>query len=169
MFRTARSGLMLVGLVLGASQPLDAQDRVTPKEAKGGEKQGEAWAEVPESFKHMKLPNWPLPTDLEQWQNKDRARTRQTLLRYLGEMPARPDPRKVKVLSKEEHDGYTLERFEFHNGVDMVVPGVILIPKERKGAVPAIIALHGHGSSKESVCTDAKNAQLVGPALARRG
>src|SRR5262245_17416267 len=169
MFRAAGSGLVLVGLFLGASQPADAQDRVTPKKAKGGRKQGEAWAEVPEAFKRMKLPAWPLPTDLEKWQRADRARTRQTLLRCLGEMPARPDPRKVKVLSKEEHDGYTLERFEFHNGVDVVVPGVILIPKNRKGPVPAVLALHGHGSSKESVCTDAKNGQFVGPMLAKRG
>ena len=61
MFRAARSGLMLVGLFLGASQPLGAQDRVTPRQAKGGEKQGEAWAEVPDSFKHMKLPDWLPP------------------------------------------------------------------------------------------------------------
>src|SRR5262249_20972568 len=66
-------------------------------------------------------------------------------------------------------DGYSVEGFELEKGVDMVVPGVILIPKERKGAAPAILALHGHGSSKESVCTDEKNQQLVGPALARRG
>ena len=48
------------------------------KEAKGGEKQGEAWAEVPESFKSMKIPEWPLPTDLKRWQETDRAKTRAT-------------------------------------------------------------------------------------------
>jgi hypothetical protein len=51
----------------------------------------------------------------------------------------------------------------------MVVPGILLIPKNLKGPAPAIIALHGHGSSKESVCTDLKNGQCVGPILARRG
>src|SRR5687768_16366393 len=129
MIRLAHAALV----ALACAAPLAAQDRVTPKAAKGGEKQGEAWAEVPESFKGMKIPNWPMPTDLKRWQDVDRAKTRETLLRCLGEMPPRPDPRKVKVVSKEEHDGYTLERFEFHNGVDMVVPGIILIPKERKG------------------------------------
>ena len=84
-------------------------------------------------------------------------------------MPPRPDPRKVKVVSKEDHGDYTLERFEFHNGVDMVVPGILLIPKDRKGPVPAIVGLHGHGSSKESICTDPKSSQLVGPLLARQG
>src|SRR5262249_59238353 len=84
-------------------------------------------------------------------------------------MPPRPDPAKVKVLSKEDQGDYVLERFEFHNGVDMVVPGLLLIPKNRKGPAPAVVALHGHGSSKESVCTDAKNSQVVGPLLAKKG
>jgi hypothetical protein len=35
-----------------------------------------------------------------------------------------------------DYDGYSLERFEFHNGVDSVVPGILLIPKERKGPCP---------------------------------
>ena len=87
----------------------------------------------------------------------------------LGEMPPRPDPAKVEVLSREEHDGYTLERFEFHNGVDMVVPGMLLLPKGRKGPAPAIVGMHGHGSSKENVCTNDKNAQCIGADLARRG
>ncbi len=160
-------GFAFLSLIAGPS--LNAQVRVTPKESKGGEKQGEAWVEVPESFKSMKIPEWPMPTDLKRWQDVDRARTRETLLRCLGELPARPDPRKVKVVSKEEHDDYTLERFEFHNGVDMVVPGILLVPKNRKGPVPAIIGLHGHGSSKESICTDAKSGQLIGPMLAKRG
>jgi dienelactone hydrolase len=148
---------------------LTAQVRVTPQQARGGQKQGEPWAEVPESFKHLKIPEWPLPTDLKRWQQTDRARTRETLLRCLGEMPPRPDPARVRILSKEDLGDYTLERFEFHNGVDMVVPGILLIPKQRKGPAPAVIGLHGHGSSKESVCTDPKSSQFIGPSLAKRG
>jgi dienelactone hydrolase len=168
MFRVALATLFLVLVFIGGL-PLNAQERVTPKEAKGGEKQGAAWAEVPDSFKNLKIPDWPVPTDLKRWQEGERPKTRETLLRCLGELPPRPDPRKVKVVSKEEHDGYTLERFEFHNGVDMVVPGILLIPKGRVGPAPTIIGLHGHGSSKESICTDPKSSQLIGPLLARRG
>jgi hypothetical protein len=169
MLRIGLTGFLFAVLVVVTGSPLAAQVRVTPKEAKGGEKQGEPWAEVPEGYKHLKIPEWPMPTDLKRWQAVDRAQTGSTLLRCLGELPPRPDPSRVKVVSKEDHDDYTLERFEFHNGVDMTVPGVLLIPKNRKGPVPAIVALHGHGSSKESVCTDVKNGQLVGPLLARRG
>jgi len=84
-------------------------------------------------------------------------------------MPPRPDPRKIKVVSKEDKDDYTIERIEFHNGVDMIVTGLVLIPKNRKSPAPAILALHGHGSSKESVCSEPKSVQLVGPQLAKRG
>jgi hypothetical protein len=116
MYRIAWAGLLLACLVLIGSLPLRAQVRVIPKEAKGGEQQGEPWAEVPETFRNLKIPDWPVPTDLKRWQEVDRARTHETLLRCLGEMPPRPDPRMVKVLSKEDHDDYFLERFEFHNG-----------------------------------------------------
>src|SRR5688572_25238056 len=98
----ARTLLIPVGLALAlglSSSSLPAQVRVTPKQAKGGEKQGEAWAEVPESFLSLKIPQWPLPTDLKRWQEVGRASTRQTLLQCLGEMPPRPDPGKVRVLS----------------------------------------------------------------------
>jgi dienelactone hydrolase len=146
-----------------------AHDRITPKSAKGGEKQGEPWAEVPEGFKSLKIPDWPLPKNLKQWQEADRDKTRQTLLQCLGEMPPRPDPKKVRVVAKEDMGDYIQETFEFHNGVDMVVPGYLLIPKNRKGPVPAVIGLHGHGSSKESICTDAKSGQYIGPMLAKKG
>jgi dienelactone hydrolase len=165
MLRIFLGPVVLLALISTAQ----GQVRVTPAAAKGGEKQGQPWAEVPEPFRGIKIPEWPLPTDVERWQNVDRAKTRGTLLACLGEMPARPDPRKVRVISKEDHGDYILERFEFDNGVDMTVPGVLLIPKNLKKPAPAIVALHGHGSSKESVCTDAKNSQLVGPLLAKKG
>src|SRR5258708_3779846 len=111
------AGAVAILAVLSLGTPLTAQVRVTPKEAKGGEKQGQPWAEVPESFRGLKIPEWPVPTDLKRWQEVDRAKTHATLLKLLGEMPPRPNPTKVKVISKEECDGYTLERFEFHNGV----------------------------------------------------
>jgi dienelactone hydrolase len=168
MFRMLPVLLLLSGALIAAPS-VPAQVRVTPKEAKGGEKQGEPWAAVPELFRGLKIPEWPLPTDLKRWQAADRAKTRATLLACLGDMPPRPDPAKVRVLSKDDMGDYTLERFEFHNGVDMIVPGILLVPKSRKGRVPAIIGLHGHGSSKESICTDAKSSQLIGPMLAKRG
>jgi len=162
--------LVWVGVLFVGVLSVGAQDRVVPKAPKGGEKQGEPWAEVPESFRAMKIPEWPLPTDLKRWQETDRAAIRATLLRCLGEMPPRPDPAKVKVVSREDVGDYTRERIEFHNGVDMVVTGILLVPKSAATKpAPAVVALHGHGSSAASCLTDEKSAQLVGPELAKRG
>jgi hypothetical protein len=164
LMRTLLGIALLTGTV-----PAAAQVREVPRQAKGGQPQGVPWAEVPETFRNIRIPDWPVPTDLAEWKTKNRAKTRVTLLALVGEMPPRPDPAKVRVVSKEDRGSYTLERFEFHNGVDMVVPGILLVPKRRTGRVPAIVALHGHGSSKESVCTDASHEQCVGPMLAEKG
>src|SRR5204863_9834039 len=125
--------------------------RVTRKESKGGPPSNQQWVDVPESFRSIPMPDWPLPTDLKKWEQSDRDKTRQTLLSLIGDMPARPDPKRVHIIKSEEHDGYRLERFQFHNGVDMVVPGIILIPSNLKAPAPTIVVLHGHSSSKESV------------------
>jgi dienelactone hydrolase len=165
MLRTLSALLLLLILQPAAT----GQIRITPGAAKGGTPQGNPWADVPASFREMKIPEWRLPTDRKRWVDVDRGKIRATLRHCLGEMPDRPDPRKVRVVSKKDQGDYIEERFEFDNGVDMTVPGIILIPKNRPQPCPAIIALHGHGSSKESVCTDAANQQFIGPSLARKG
>src|SRR5438552_3271 len=85
--------LVMLGIFLCST--LWAQERVTPRESKGGQKQGELWADVPESFRNVKIPSWPVPSDLKQWEHGERERTRATLLRCLGELPPRPDPARV--------------------------------------------------------------------------
>ena len=145
-----------------------AQERVKPAASKGGSRIGAMWEDVPEGFRDLKVPDWPVPTDLKQWTEKDRAATRATLLRLLGPMPPRPDPKKVKITSREKHDGYTLERFEFHNG-EMRVPGILLVPEGLKGPAPTIVGLHGHASSMETVCTDETKPSCIGPMMARKG
>ncbi|GAC1447909.1 MAG: alpha/beta hydrolase [Isosphaeraceae bacterium] len=157
-------------LVTFCVAPAWGQVRVKPRSAQGGEPQGKPWEAVPETFRNLKPPGWTVPSSREQWWRVDRARTREILLRLLGESPARPDPSKVEVVSRQERDGYTLERLRFHNGVDAIVTGLLLVPKgQGAGPAPAIVALHGHGSSKENVLTNEKNHECVGPALARKG
>jgi dienelactone hydrolase len=145
------------------------QVRVTPEKAKGGVKYAEPWVEVPETFRNLRIPEWPIPTDLKRWQEIDRPKTRAILLQCLGEMPPRPDPAKVRVLSREDHETYTLEKFEFHNGVDMVVPGILAIPKDRKGPVPVVIGMHGHSGSKGEYLPNPTNERSLGWMLVKRG
>src|SRR5712692_6005077 len=119
---------LAIACLLFAVSPVIAQERVKPKAAKGGNAFGEPWAEVPGEYKKLRIPEWSVPTDLKKWET-DRLEVRRTLLKCLGDLPKRPDPAKVIPTFKEERADYTIERFEFHNGVDQTVHGVLLIPK----------------------------------------
>lgn len=161
---------LLVGfVVLASAASVSAQLRITPEKSKGGTKWGEPWADVPESFRNLGVPDWPIPSDLKKWQEIDRPKTKATLLQLLGDMPARPSPSQVKVLSVEDKGEYTLERFEFFNGVDMKVPGFLAIPKKRQGKVPAIIGMHGHSGSKNEYLPNFENEYSLGAMLVKKG
>jgi dienelactone hydrolase len=163
-FRTAVA--LALFQALGTSSV--AQVRETPAAAKGGRKPDNP-ADVPESFRQWKRPDWRMPSDLESWQATDRAQVRATLVRLLGNLPPRPDPRRVEVIGREQREGYTIERFRFHNGVDMVVPGILMIPKGLKQPAPAIVGLHGHSGSKDQFCPPTRAGQPIGPMLVERG
>jgi dienelactone hydrolase len=160
--------LSIVLLSITLITPLAAQERVKPANAKGGQAFGEPWAEVPEIYKKIRIPDWPVPTDRQAWE-KDRVKVRATLMKCLGDMPARPDPRKVTITAKEDKGDYRIERFEFFNGVDQTVTGILLIPNGIKKPAPAIILAHGHSGSIDVLCINEKNSQCAGPDLARKG
>ncbi len=161
--------ILTIGMIfLAFAIPIAAQDRIKPASAKGGKTFGTPWADVPAEYKKLRIPDWPVPTSLAKWQD-DRLEVRKTLLKCMGDLPRRPDPRKVMLTFKEERADYTVQWFEFHNGVDQTVPGVLLIPKGAKKPGPAIILAHGHSGSKEILCIDEKNQQCVGPTLAKKG
>lgn len=157
--------LFVVSIVAVAA----AQERVVPAKAKGGFKYGEPFTEVPEPFRDLKIPEWPIPTDLARWQTSGRDEVRRVLLDCLGEMPARPDPKVVKVLSREDRGVFILERIEFFNGVDMAVPGILAIPKNRPGRLPVVIGMHGHSGSKGDYLPDPSNELSLGWMLVRAG
>lgn len=159
---------LILSVFLVVPMTATAQDRVKPKAAKGGKDFGAPWAQVPAEYKKLRIPDWPVPTDLKKWET-DRLDVRKTLLKCLGDLPKRPDPRKVMATFKYEKDGYNVEHFEFHNGVDQTVHGILLIPKGVKKPAPAIILAHGHSGSTNVLCVDEKNQQCVGPTLAKKG
>ncbi|MCY3022422.1 MAG: dienelactone hydrolase family protein, partial [Planctomycetota bacterium] len=164
------SGVRLAACVAAAVTSLHATDYVTPAASRGGPPVTEAWAAMPEAFRQgLKLPDWPVPADLQRWEQTDRAATRQTIVSLFGELPPRPDPAKVVVKSKEDKGEYILERFEFHNGADSLVPGLLMIPKGVKLPAPAIVGLHHYSSNKETVTITADDWDHIGVPLVKRG
>ena len=97
----------LLRLALSAwIEPASAQVRVRPQSARGGEHRGRPWADVPEMFRHLKLPDWAVPTDLGRWREADGPGTRPVLSGSWAGCPPGRDPAKVEMIRPvEEHDG----------------------------------------------------------------
>lgn len=126
------------------------------------------WEGVPEAYRKLPVGRLEVPKDVGAWK-KQREKVKAIVVGALGELPARPGPVKVRTLSTVKKDGYTVEKFVFHNGVDSEVPGYLAIPEKREGRRPAVLAMHGHGSSKENIFGMDPSSQDVAGLLARRG
>ena len=125
------------------------------------------WDGVPETYRKLPIGRLPIPTTLAEW-NKQRANVKEVVLRSLGDMPGRPKPA-VRTLSTDRKDGYVIEKFVFSNGVDSNVPGYIAIPEKRSGRLPAVLTMHGHGSTKENMFGYDPTSQDVAGMLAKKG
>jgi len=117
-------------------------------------------------------PDFKAPATLQAWQ-KQRLEIRKQLGGLLGDLPRRPQTAHVKTLSREERDGYVLEKFEFDNGAGATVPGYLLLPKGLTGKAPGILYCHWHGGQydigKEELFKTNAVPETPGPALVKRG
>ncbi|MEO5583098.1 MAG: alpha/beta hydrolase family protein [Saprospiraceae bacterium] len=96
---------------------------------------------VDQTFKYK---DFVPPTSKSEWMQR-KIEIRKTILKAFGDIPARPKKIESKILGRDSTDDYTTERFEFFNGVDAIVPGIVLIPKNIKGKTPAVLYHHYHG------------------------
>lgn len=104
---------------------------------------------------------------------RQQADLRATLERLLGNFPVRPAVPAVRVLSREDRGSFTVERFEFSNGLGDTVPGVLLLPNRRSRPVPGILYCHWHGGEydkgKVELFETNHTPQLPGQTLTERG
>lgn len=98
--------------------------RQTPKQSVGGIPLGEPWEGVPADFQKLRVPEFTIPQTPYAWQRR-RPEIEQIVLECLGEMPPRPDPLDVRTIRHTEQEHFIEEHFEFHNGVDACVPGIL--------------------------------------------
>jgi len=126
------------------------------------------WDGVPEAYRNLPVGRLQIPSRLGDWK-RQREKVKATVVNSLGERPPRPSPLKVRTVKVDRKEGYRIEKFIFDNGVDSQVPGYIAIPEGRPGRLPAILTMHGHGSSKENMFGYEPTSQNVAEMLARRG
>ncbi len=121
---------------------------------------------------HVDTPEFTAPATWDEWQTK-RKEVRAKLEKLLGDLPPRPEAPQVTLLSKEKREGYTLEKFQFENGLGMTVPGYLFLPAGAKARVPAILYCHWHGGQydvgKEEMLQTNATPVPPGPTLAKLG
>jgi len=119
-----------------------------------------------------RVPVFNAPRQLETWQQQ-RPGLRDTLIQVMGNLPPRPQVAKVRILSREEKTGYTLEKFEFDNGAGATVPGYFLIPTGGKAPYPTIYYCHWHGGNydlgKQEIFTTHHTPEVPAEALTKAG
>jgi dienelactone hydrolase/lysophospholipase L1-like esterase len=125
---------------------------------------------VPEAYRRLKVGEFRVPADPVAWKEK-RPAVLGAVVDSLGDLPPRPSPPRVRVVSRELRPGYALERVSIANGVDGEVTALMLVPSGRKGPVPAILWLHSSTPDKTQVIIPGTNggAESLGEAFVRAG
>jgi lysophospholipase L1-like esterase len=118
--------------------PADPKPEATEQYKKA---EAEQDALVPEVYKKLKVPDFPLPMSAEEWQ-KQRGGIKEKVLASLGDMPARPKTPLKTLVSVERHPAFTLERMRLGNGLDGEMSCMMLIPQNLKAKAPTILWLH---------------------------
>jgi dienelactone hydrolase len=100
-------------------------------------------------------------------------RRRANLWSLLGELPWQHEPAPPKLVSREEHDTYTLERLILDlNGIEPV-PALLMIPRKIKHPAPGLLFIHWHAGQydlgKEQLLKGTSVQPAYSPVLAEMG
>ena len=114
-----------------------------------------------------------LPVTAEDSFSSRQESRRKELWGLLGDLPWNHRPGPVRVVRKEGHDTYTLERLVLDlNGVEPV-PAILLIPKKRKERAPGLLYIHWHGGmydlGKEQLLRGVDAQPAYAPVVAEKG
>jgi hypothetical protein len=98
---------------------------------------------------------------------------RKELWGLLGDLPWQHTPGPAKLVSTENHDGYTLERLVLDlNGFEPV-PALLLIPDKRQTPAPGLLFIHWHGGmydlGKEQLLRGVDAQPAYAPVCVERG
>lgn len=127
-------------------------------------------AMVPDAFKTMKVPSFPVPSSPQAW-NQARPEVRAKVVASLGDLPPRPEKPKVRLVSVEHRDGFDLRRLRIENGVDGTMSAMLLVPSGLKQPAPTILWLHSSSFDHNQLLTPNMNGgpEPLGITLIKRG
>jgi lysophospholipase L1-like esterase/dienelactone hydrolase len=125
---------------------------------------------VPDAFKKMKAPEFPLPLSARAWE-QTRPDVRAKVVASLGDLPPRPEKPKAALVSAEQRPGFRHERLRIDNGVDGVMSAMMLIPDGLKSPAPAVLWLHSSSFDHTQLLVPNTNGgeEPLGITLVKRG
>lgn len=100
---------------------------------------------------HPAAAQWPAPITAERWPS-ERQRIERGIFKVLGPFPTEKVPPAPEILSEEDCGSYVLRKVSIAVQPDDRMPAYLLIPKQRRGRVPAVICFYGTtgGAGKET-------------------
>lgn len=125
-------------------------------------------ATVPPFYQNLPVGTLALPADAAAWR-KQRPEVHRAVVASLGDLPPRPAPQRVRVVSRELRRGYTLERVAIDNGEHNDISALLLIPDQRQAPAPAILWLHSSTPDKNQILTVTGGMEPLGEAFVRAG
>jgi len=147
-------------------------------EPKGGPEAADAYRQgekerdsaVPEIYKKVPVGQFKVPDSAGAWKEQ-RPDVRKKVMDALGDLPPRPSPQKVRLVSRELRPGYALEKVAIDNGVDGEVTALLLVPERLQKPAPAILWLHSSTPDKTQIIIPNTNggAESLGEAFLRAG
>jgi lysophospholipase L1-like esterase/dienelactone hydrolase len=143
----------------------------TPEDTKRYQQaEAERDALVPEAFKKLPVPAFPVPVSTAEWSTR-RPEVLKIVRDSLGDQPPRPDPKMARLVTRELRPGYILERVTIPNGIDGEVTAIVLVPEKRKSPAPAVLWLHSSTPDKNGVLAPNQNggAEPLGEVLVKKG
>ncbi|HEY7308506.1 MAG TPA: GDSL-type esterase/lipase family protein, partial [Gemmataceae bacterium] len=158
-------------------QLLIRRARPTPAavpDAEAGERYRKAEAErdalAPQVYKSIKTPEFKVPDSAAEWRER-RLRMHKAVVQSLGDLPPRPSSQRVRLVSRELRNGYTVEHVAINNGVDGDISALLLVPEKRTKPAPAILWLHSSTPDKTQILTPHTNggAEPLGEVFVKAG
>ena len=127
-------------------------------------------AAVPAAYRALAVPEFPVPTSSQEWQ-RERPDVLATVRRSLGDLPPRPSPQRVRLVSAERRAGYRIEKVAIANGVDNEISALLLVPEGLRRPAPGVLWLHSSTPDCTQVIVPDTNggAEPLGEALVRAG
>lgn len=112
-------------------------------------------------------------TDVSEADRLKQQDRRRDLWRLLGDLPWTHRPAPPRLVNKEEHDTYTLERLVLDlNGLEPV-PAILLVPHKRQPKAPGLLFIHWHAGmydlGKEQLLKGVQAQPAYAPVCAEKG